>query len=101
MIKLKVVSVTRKSSSEISTCRWKDDGGERRATRTAGAEWEEVEFTTEFEENPNIQIANVAGDYVMLNPAKLILNEPSLFGTYKSGDIIEFMPKKPVDPEAN
>ena len=51
----------------------------------------------EFEERPIIQIANVAGSVVLTGQPKLIINDSALFGTYKVGDIIEFMPVKAKD----
>lgn len=100
-IRLRVVTVTKKASGEVSTIHFtyeksgKDpedpEKVERKASRTEGAEWEEVEFTVENEEQPTIQIANVVGNALLVGQPKLIVNNPDLFGMYKVGDIIEFM----------
>ncbi|VVB55262.1 Uncharacterised protein [uncultured archaeon] len=69
------------------------EGGERKSVTVQNSEWEEVEFRTELEEKPVIQIGNVAADCILIGePIKLIINNPDLFGTYKTGDIIDFTP---------
>lgn len=101
-IQLRVVTVTKKTSSEVSTIRFtyekseKDpERVERKLSRTEGAEWEEVEFTVENEEQPTIQIANVVGNALLVGQPKLIVNNPDLFGMYKVGDVIEIIPMVP------
>lgn len=93
MIRFHVVSVTRKASGDVRTGRITYENDVKKVTWTDGAEWEEIEFREEFFEQPTIQIANVAGDYTLIGQPKIIINNPALFGTYKVGDIIEFMPK--------
>lgn len=96
MIRFVITSIARRSSSEVGTIRYsyteKDGEETQEPTRTAGAEWEEVEFSVEREEKPTIQIANVVGNALLTGNPKLIVNNPELFGTYKVGDVIEFMP---------
>jgi hypothetical protein len=94
VIRFKITSVTRKSSSEIDTIHYIYEIGERKGVRTKGAEWEEIEFMCELEDSPAIQVANIAGNVALFNNPKLILNDPALFGTYKVGDMIEFMPNR-------
>lgn len=99
MIHFRVTSISRRQSSEVNTSHYTYEKDECKTQRTSGAEWEEVEFTTVDEEKPVIQVANVRGDaFLPSAPHKLIINNPKLFGTYKVGDIIEFMPTrtKPV-----
>jgi len=92
-IRFHVVTVTKKSSAEVSTIHYTyGEKEERKNSRTEGAEWEEIEFTVETEEKPVIQIANVVGNALLVGQPKLIVNNPDLFGIYKIGDIIEFMP---------
>jgi hypothetical protein len=77
---------------------WKD--GKSKADQIQGAEWEEVEFTTVYEEEPTLQVANVQGDvFLPQGPIKLLVNNPALFGTFKVGDVIDFMPKTIAEPE--
>ena len=94
MIQFKVTSVERKSSNEVWTTRYTYENDERKGTRTAGAEWETITFEAIVEDQPLIAISNVTGSVFLTNNPKLIINDPALFGTYKIGDIIEFMPKK-------
>ncbi len=100
MIRFRVTSVTRRSSSEVDTVHYTYENDNRKGTRVKGAEWEEVEFTAEIEEQPTIQIANVAGKCILIGNPKLLINDPDLFGTYKINDIVEFMPT-PVKPESS
>jgi len=94
MIRLTVIAVARRASSEVGTVRYiyKEGKEEPETERTSGAEWEEVEFSVEREEKPTIQIANVVGNALLVGNPKLIVNNPELFGTYKVGDVIEFIP---------
>lgn len=70
-----------------------NDKGEMDSKLAIGAEWEEVEFGTISEEKPIIQISNIVGSvYLIGGTGKLLINNPDLFGTYKAGDIINFMP---------
>lgn len=94
MIRLHITSVMRKSSAEVNTVHYTYKDDTRIPTKTSGAEWEEIEFATEYEEKPSVQVANVAGSVVLIGQAKLIINDPKLFGTYKVGDIIEFVPTR-------
>jgi len=95
MIQLHVISVTRKSSSEVRTAHYTYENDNRKVKWTDGAEWEEVEFREEFFDQPTIQVANITGDYMLIGGAvKLIINNPDLFGTYKVGDIINLMPNR-------
>jgi len=92
MIRFRIVSVTKKSSAEVSTIHYTYEEDVRKANRVEGAEWEEIEFNVEDEDQPSIQIANIAGNVFLVGQPKFIINNPDLFGTYKVGDIIEFMP---------
>jgi hypothetical protein len=100
----RVTAVARRTSSEVNTIYYTYESkkesenieGELIAVpkRKDGAEWEEVEFSTIREEKPTVQVANIAGNvFLPSSPVKLIINNPDLFGTYKVGDIIDFMPK--------
>jgi len=93
-IKFRVTSVMRKSSTQVDTVHYTYDAkGERdKGVRTNGAQWEEIEFGAVIEEHPTIQISNVAGSVILVGKPKIIINDPSLFGTYETGDIIEFIP---------
>lgn len=101
MIRFCVVTVTKKASAEVPTIRYtyeKPSGSEeteKKAARTEGAEWEEIGFAVEGEEKPAIQIANVTGNAFLVGQPKLIINNPDLFGMYKVGDVIEFIPMRP------
>jgi hypothetical protein len=99
MIRFRVIAVTRKASAEVPTVHYTYEKDERKGKRTEGAEWEEIEFTNEQEEHPPIQVANIAGSTFLAGNPKLIINERKLFGTYKVGDIIEFMPLRIIDAE--
>jgi len=103
VIRLQIVTVTKKASAEISTYHYtykeKKEGEvreERESSRSDGAEWEEIGFAVESEEQPTVQIANIIGSTFLVGPCKLIINNPDLFGIYKVGDIIEFMPVQTV-----
>jgi hypothetical protein len=96
MIQFRIISVSKRESSEMYTTHYtyKEDG-ETVRTKTAGAVWEEIEFAIVYEEKPTIQLANVAGDgYLVGSTARLLINNPELFGKYKVGDIIDFIPKE-------
>ena len=96
MIKLQVVAVDRRSSSQIGTIRTTyDEKGIGTPERTHGAEWEEIQLSMVLEEKPTIQIGNISGSAVISQGyIKLIINEPKLFGTYKIGDVIDLIPKE-------
>jgi hypothetical protein len=94
MIRFTVTGVARRTSSAFRTVRYRYEGEECKSETINGAEWEEVEFATEYEEKCSIQVANVSGNAVLLGSPKLVINNPDLFGTYKVGDVIEFMPMK-------
>jgi len=100
MILFRVISVTKKSSAEVWTTRFTYDNDERKGTRTTGAEWEVIEFEVLAEDQPTIGVANITGNAFLTDSPKLIVNNPDLFGIYKVGDIIEFMPRKVIS-EAN
>jgi hypothetical protein len=96
MIQFRIISVSKRESSEMYTTyyTYKEDG-ETVRTKTVGAVWEEIEFAIVYEEKPTIQLANVAGDgYLVGSTARLLINNPELFGKYKVGDIIDFIPKE-------
>lgn len=98
MIQLKITGVARRASSQVGTNRYtypKDSP--RVAQRYHGAEWEEVEFQLIEEEQPPIGVANIDGSaYLVGNAGRILLNEPSLFGSFKIGDVINFVPAQPV-----
>jgi len=93
-VKLQVLSVVRKTSPGLPTTRYTyNDKGEPEPKMTVGAEWEEIEFAIIQEEKPTIQISNIIGSvFLGGNIGKLFINNPDLFGTYKAGDTISFMP---------
>lgn len=102
MIQFRIVSVALRQSSEVNTIRYtygpstipEDHGEETQTSKSAGAVWEEVEFAIVEQEKPSIQVANVSGDgYLVSSPVKILINNPDLFGKYKVGDIIDFMPR--------
>ena len=95
MIRFKVTLVTKRSSSEIDTTHYTYTNDERKGVRSKGAEWEEIEFTSEAEDQPTIAVANITGSFALFGNPKLVLNDPKLFGTYKIGDIIDFTSTKP------
>ena len=92
MITFRVLSGTRRSASSVNTLHFRYIGDDRQVSRVAGAEWEEVEFATEDEEKPVIQVANVVGNAFLMGQPRLILNNPELFGTFAVGDRIPFAP---------
>jgi hypothetical protein len=100
MIQLKITGVARRSSSEVGTRKFTyPEGKPRVAEQFHGAMWEEVEFQLVQEDNPTISVANVEGSaYLVGNSARLLLNDPALFGAFKIGDTIDFIPTIPVAP---
>jgi hypothetical protein len=100
-IRFVVISVARRISSAFRTIRYKYEGENCKGEHIAEAEWEEVEFTTEYEEKPVIQVANVSGNASLGGTCKLVINNPDLFGTYKVGDIIEFTPTRLLEAKAS
>jgi hypothetical protein len=105
-IQFRIISVSKRESSEVNTVRYTyKEGEETQSAKTLGGVWEEIEFAIVYEEKPLIQIANVAGDgYLVGSPAKLLINNPDLFGKYKVGDIIDFIPKtieEKIVPQSN
>lgn len=98
MIQLKIVSVARRASSQVGTNRYTyPEGSPRVSQRFHGAEWEEVEFQLVEEEKPPIGVANIDGSaYLVGNAARLLLNDPALFGSFKIGDVINFVPAQPT-----
>jgi hypothetical protein len=101
MIQFRITAVARRASSEVNTINYSYAAdGSQTHTRTPGAEWEEVEFMTTEELKPVIQVANVSGDGFLLQaPVKLIVNNPLLFGMYKVGDIVNFIPTRLAEAE--
>ena len=100
MIQLQVTSVARRTSSAVATIHYSyEEGKDRGAERQQGAEWEEIEFEALQEEKPTIAIGNIAGNIYIGGYSKLILNNPILFGTFKVGDIINFMPIRLTEAE--
>jgi hypothetical protein len=100
MIQFRIVKVSRHKSSELRTYHFTYKDGDRQDKKTEGAEWEEVEFTINADEKPRIGVGNIEGDgYLVGSPNKLILNHPDLFGTYKVGDLISFIPAIVVSSE--
>ncbi len=94
MIQLKIVSVARRASSQVGTRRYTYPADKPRvAEQFNGAEWEVVEFQVLEENEPPIGIANVDGSaYLVGNVATILINHPALFGMFKIGDIIDFVP---------
>lgn len=93
MIQLKITGVSRRASSQVGTNRYSYPEGKTRVTeRFQGAEWEEVEFQLVEEVNPPIGVANIDGSgFLVGNVAKILLNAPELFGSFKVGDVINFI----------
>ena len=94
MIQLKVTGVSRRSSSEVSTRKFTyPEDKPRIVEQFNGAIWEEIEFQLLPEEKPVISVANIEGSgYLVGNVAKILINDPALFGTFKTGDVINFIP---------
>jgi hypothetical protein len=93
-----VTAINRRSSSQINTIHYLyDSEGKQESRIEHGAEWVEVEFEIVQENNPSIQIANVAGDAIIVGSSKVIINNSKLFDAYKIGDIIEFSPSRPLN----
>jgi hypothetical protein len=103
VIRFRVTGVARRSSSEVNTVHFTyNEKDEAQPERKIGAEWEEVEFTTVEDEKPVIQVANIQGNVYLPNaPIKLLINNPDLFGIYKVGDVIDFMPVDPNNEKTN
>ena len=96
MIQLKIIGVSRRTSSEVGTRRFtypEDRTQPRVVQQFHGAEWEEVEFQLLEEKEPTVSVANIEGSgYLIGNSARILLNDPQLFGTFKVGDIVDFVP---------
>jgi hypothetical protein len=94
MIQLKITGVSRRASSQVGTRRYTYNADKpRTAQQFHGAEWEEVEFQLVEEAEPPIGVANIDGSaYLVGNVAKILLNDPALFGAFKIGDVINFIP---------
>jgi len=94
MIQLKITGVSRRASSQVGTKRYTYNADKpRTAQQFHGAEWEEVEFQLVEEDEPPIGVANVDGSaYLVGNVAKILLNNPALFGAFKIGDVVNFVP---------
>lgn len=92
MIQLKITGVSRRASSQVGTKRYTYKDGTRTSQQFHGAEWEEVEIQILEEDEPPIGIANIDGSaFLVGNGARILLNHPDLFGTFKVGDIINFV----------
>jgi hypothetical protein len=96
-IQFRITAIARRSSSEVRTTRYNYEGKKENEagepTYFDGAEWEEIEFTTVVDDRPTIKVANIEGNtFIPNSPAKLVINNPDLFGIYKIGDVIDFMP---------
>lgn len=98
MIQLKITGVARRASSQVGTKRYTYPPDKQRVSQQFhGAEWEEVEFQLVEEEHPPIGVANIDGSaFLVGNVAKILLNNPELFDTFKIGDVINFVPAQPV-----
>jgi hypothetical protein len=95
LIQLRIVSIRQVQSSEVNTVRYIHKGEETTTEKTYGGIWEEIEFAIVPEDKPVIQIANVTGDgFLVGSPIKLIINNPDLFGSFKVGDVIDFVPTR-------
>lgn len=94
MIQLKIVNIARRASSQVATKRYTYPADKPRvAEQFNGAEWEVVEFQLVEENEPPIGIANVDGSaYLIGNIATILINNPALFGAFKVGDVIDFVP---------
>jgi len=98
MIQLKITGVARRASSQVGTKRYTYPPDKQRVSQQFnGAEWEEVEFQLVEEDQPPIGVANIDGSaYLVGNVARILLNNPELFGSFKIGDVINFVPAQPV-----
>jgi hypothetical protein len=102
VIRLQVLSVSHHSSSTVNTVvtvypATPDKEGRYIGEKLSrqGGEWEEVQLRVELEERPTIQVANFIGNAFIDGPGmvtKLIINDPTLFGTFKIGDIVPLIP---------
>ena len=94
MIQLKITGVARKASAHVGTNVYTYPKDSPRVTeRYNGAQWEEVEFQIAEEGEPPIGIANIDGSaHLVGGAARILLNDPRLFGTFKVGDIVNFAP---------
>lgn len=100
MIQFRVTSVDRRASSEVVTMHYTyDETGSQKAARQQGGEWEEVVFDLVADTMPPIGIDNVTGSVYLPRPPKLFVNNPKLFGLYKVGDIINFLPTRILEAE--
>jgi len=101
-VQLQILNVIKRNSPTLPTTRYiYNDKGESDPKVSIGAEWEEIEFTTVQEDKPTIQISNIiASVFLVGNIGKLIINNPDLFGTYKTGDIINFSPLSPENRQS-
>ena len=94
-IKIQVTAVKRTVSSIQRTNRitWNETEKRYDAEYSIGAEYETVQFMNiEPKDGENyVQVANVAGNvaFTGIDNVNLMLNDPTLFGTFKPGDIVE------------
>jgi len=94
-IKIQVTAVKQVASTIQRTARltWNKEKNRYDVEQSIGAKYEIVQFMNiEPQEGENyMQIANVSGNapFNGLDGVSLMLNEPSLFGTFKPGDIVE------------
>ena len=101
-IKIQVTAVKRTVSSIQRTNRltWNKTENKYDVEYSIGAEYETVQFTNikdPIGEN-SIEVANVQGNaaFTGIDNVNLMLNDPTLFGTFKPGDIVEL---RVVTPE--
>jgi hypothetical protein len=94
-IKIQVEQIKRIVSCKAHTTRlqWNKKELKYDAHHSIGAEYESINFSIIEDENgeDTMQVANVQGNAVFhgLENVSLMINEPSLFGTFKPGDIVE------------
>ncbi|HEX6826583.1 MAG TPA: hypothetical protein VF077_09745 [Nitrospiraceae bacterium] len=98
MIRFKITSVARRASMQANTKRYTyHQDKPREVAQYHGAEWEEVEFQLVEELEPPIGIANFDASALLLGTiGRLLVNLPELFGQFKVGDIINFVPVREV-----
>jgi len=95
MIKIQVDSVKKVTSRPHRTVRhiWDKERGEYKTPQCSiGAEYEIVQFSNiEDDKKDTITVANINGNATLvgIDSVNLHINEPSLFGTFKPGDIVE------------
>lgn len=94
--------VSKRTSAINRTVHHNYEGDKVTNTPSQGAKWESVEFMNIEEEKPPITVANVQGSVFLTDGAKLMINDPELFGTFEAGDIVELRVIRsgtPVNPQ--